>query len=213
MILFHALNVGKSKEAPVVIDEIPLVEASDSPSQHSHRISCSSSSDTENQLLTNVVAEVTFMRQNKPIHKPDQHSLDPSMNFLSVKQHMTAVLADNGLTLARDEEVEFGWKWEKRILQQSATKKPVESSYSNLCRDGHWEAVQQVLCEANAQKNGFRNMLLRIQVNIIREENNVNLSEPSANMMVFKEREVSVSLKLLILVRYFTSACKSRKYA
>ena len=209
MILFYALNVGKSKEAPVVIDEIPLVEASDSLSQHSR----SPSPDTENQLPTNVVAEVTFIRQNKSICKPDQHTLDPSMDFMSLKQHMIAVLADNGLTLTRNEKVEFGWKWEKRILQQSTTKKPVESSYFNLCRDGHWEAVWQVLYEANAQKNGRRNMLLRIQVNIILEEDDVDFSGPSANTIVFKEWEVFVSLKLLILVRYFTSARKSRKYA
>lgn len=104
MILFHALNVGKSKEAPVIIDEISHVEASDSLSQHS----LSPSPNTENQLPTNVIAEVTSIRQNKPIRKPDQHSLDPSMNFASLKQHMIAVLADNSLTLTHDEKVEFG---------------------------------------------------------------------------------------------------------
>lgn len=98
-------------------------------------------------------------------------------------------------------------------MQQSANKKPVESSYFNLCRDGHWEAVQQVLCEANAQKNGCRNMLLRIQANIILKEDDADFSIPLANTVVFKKREVFMSLKLLILVRYFTSACKSHKYA
>jgi hypothetical protein len=77
------------------------------------------------------------------------------------------------------ERVIFSWKWEKRVTQQTVARKAA-LPYSLLSRERHWEAVHQVLHEANGIKKGCHNMLLRILANIMPNDEQA-LSEGPSN--------------------------------
>ena len=176
--------VGQSKQNLIEVDEVSIAEASDPLGEHQ---TLDDRDMQKDKLPCHVTVEMTFTRNGKVIGQPDQHNIEPDMTFEEFQTHMTENV-DDIVGLSNDlEEVKFAWKWERRVTQSTAAKKP-PIPYSVLSRERHWEAVLQVLREANTTKNGCHNMLLRIQASIIPKDDQsqsevIEIDEPSGRIV------------------------------
>jgi hypothetical protein len=150
---------------------------------------------------------MTFQRSGKSISQPDQFILDPRCSFEQFKvELMTNVEEVAGFDKDEDQVI-LSWKWEKRVVQTTATKKPA-LPYAIFSRERHWDAVQKALREANGAKNGCHNMLLRILANITSKGNE---SQPTAQDSVASDsREVLSKPSSLMIVCNLSSTRKTR---
>ena len=157
------LILGKKKCTEVNCDEVSTIKTPDSLGEYSQVDNGDSGSQS---LPSNINVEVTIMVRGGIQGQPDQDIIDPDMTFAEFRLRIRRMVEDNYSAFADTNEISMAWKWEKRVMVQTGVKK-MPTPWSVLSRDRNWNAVQQVLRESAAKKNGTHNMLLKIQATIV----------------------------------------------
>ena len=118
-------------------------------------------------LPGSIIVELTIKECEKLRRASEQFPIDPRQSFSEFQVQVFNNVEDI-IGITNSELIKLYWKWEKRILAQSTSKKTVTES-SRLARDHHWTAIQQVIRESASKKNGCNNMLLKIRADVATE--------------------------------------------
>ena len=162
-------------------------------------------------LPPNITIDLSFTRDKKAIGQPDQFNLNPDRTFEEFISEMTENVKET-VKLSEVEEVKFGWKWEKRITTQTGARK-LALPYNVLHRVRHWEAILQILREANAIKSGCHNMLLRIQASIMAKSEDQNGEDDSQELEIAGRIVVPFFTSLMTLDFNVAATCHPCQYA
>jgi hypothetical protein len=178
------LIVDKVNRAQANCDEVSLPEASDSIGKRSTL----EEGEIEAKLLPpHINIELTCIRNGKVIGQPDQGIIDPNIAFDALRGRIIDDIEDT-VQITESEDVKLAWKWERRLIQQTAVRKQ-PLPWNKLLRERNWDAVINTLQEANSKKNGTHNMLLKIQATIFlktepsEELGDVVINEPSGRVV------------------------------
>ena len=115
-------------------------------------------------LPASVVMDVSVKVSGKvrKASESGQTTIDPRKPFDEFKIEVTEEIEDAHDNLVKDLTFKLAWKWEKRVLAQTANKKAT-TPWSRLAKEKHWDAVQKTIRESASKKNGLLNMVLLIQ--------------------------------------------------
>jgi hypothetical protein len=128
-------------------DEVHAPEASDSLGQHS-MVAAETSENEPCPLPQSVRIEIICMRAGKQVKVGDKSNMNPDKTFDEVTNHITTIVRQLSKSDPAQEEVIIEWKWEKGKREESAKQKKA-LPFSSLQYERNWEALQEVLREAN----------------------------------------------------------------
>jgi hypothetical protein len=173
---FCTLILVGSRQDPVAVDVDTTIGTVVAPPNRN---------DTEDEiwekpLPSSVVLDISVKvdgKLRKAREESAQVSVDPRGSLDRVKEVVMDEVEDTYGKTMLEMECKLLWKWEKRVMAQTAATKKSESRWSKLTRDVHWEAVQKTIRETSSKKAGLNNMVLFIQASFSQPQGLLSLDE------------------------------------
>jgi len=160
-------------------DKVHTPEASYSLGQHS-MVAEETSENERYPLPPSVRIEIICMRAGKQVKIGDKSTMNPDMTFDEVTKHITTIARQMAKSDEAKEEVLIEWKWEK-CKREEAAKPKKALPFSSLRYERNWEALQEVLREANiVPLKTMSNMELKFQATMVlrlTDDNDVQVIE------------------------------------
>jgi hypothetical protein len=161
---FCTLILEGSRQDPVTVDIDTTIGAVDKAPNFDDE-------DEEEYLKplpSSIVLDISVKVDGK-IRKAREESaqapMDPRGSLDTVKKVVMDEVEDTYGKIVEGMECKLLWKWEKRVMAQTASTKKSESIWSKLTRDIHWKAAQKTIRDTNSKKAGLNNMVLFIEAN------------------------------------------------
>jgi hypothetical protein len=173
---FRPLILEGSKQDPVAVDMDTTIETV---------VAAPNYDNTEDEIYlkplpSSVVLDISVKvdgKLRKAREESAQVSVDPRGSLDKVKEVVMDEVEDIYGKTMLEMECKLLWKWEKRVMAQTAATKKSESRWSKLTRDTHWEAVQKTIRETSSKKAGLNNMVLFIQASFSQPQGLLSLDE------------------------------------